>query len=98
MLFRSSVLMAEGTGEITITFNPSTVGVAAAENTLVLAPYVRTGAAGTAITLQAAQTAGSSGSIDWGCASATQTSATAAGMTNITAGTLQARYAPASCR
>lgn len=93
----NSVLMAN-TGEITITFNATAVGLAAAENTIVVAPYVRTGAAGTSITLAAAQAAGTTGAIDWACASATQVTATNDNMTGVTAGTLLAKYAPAACR
>ncbi len=95
--FVNSVLMTADTGEITISYNPTAVGLATAENTVNLTPYVRTGAAGTAVTLAAAHTAGTTGSIDWACSSATQASATAAGMGG-TAGALQAKYAPAACR
>ena len=94
----NSVLLG-ATGEITITYNDTAVGIAAAENTLNIKPYVRTGAAGTAVALDAAQTAGTTGTIDWGCASATNAAATAAGLdAGLTAGTLQSKYAPASCR
>lgn len=95
--FVNSVKIA-ATGEITITYNPTTLGVATAQNTLVLAPYVRTAAAQSAVTLAAAQTAGTTGSLDWGCASVTQAAATAVGMTTITPGTLLAKYAPSNCR
>ena len=95
----NSVLIAtNGTGEITVTYNPTSVGVAAAQNTLRIKPFVRTAAAGSAVALNAAITAGNTGTLDWGCASATQATATAQGMTGITAGTLQAKYAPAACR
>jgi type IV pilus assembly protein PilA len=96
--FVNSVLMNTTSGVTTITYNSSAVGLATAENTLVLSPYVRTGAAGTSVTLAAAQTAGTTGSIDWACASATSVSATAGGLAAPTAGTLQAKYAPAACR
>jgi type IV pilus assembly protein PilA len=87
------------TGEITVTYVALAVGVKAGEDTLVIAPYVRTAASGTnAVTLAAAQTAGTSGAIDWGCASATQVTSTTAGLTTITKGTLQAKYAPSACR
>ena len=46
----------------------------------------------------AAPTAASTESIDWACASETSMTATARGMTNITLGTLPARYLPAECR
>ena len=85
-------------GEITIAYNAGAVGLGAGQNTLVLAPYLRTAAAGTSVTLAAAQAAGTSGAIDWACASATQVTATNNNMAAVTAGTLLARYAPASCR
>lgn len=85
-------------GIITITYNAAGVGLAAAQNTIVLSPYIRTGAAGTSQTLVAAQTAGATGSVDWACASATSVAATSAGMASPTAGTLLAKYAPAACR
>ena len=93
----NSVLI-NAAGEITITYNATSVGLAAAQNTLVLAPYVRTAAAGTSVTLAAAQAAGTSGAIDWACASATQVTATNSNMAAVTAGTLLAKYAPAACR
>jgi len=95
----NSVLINATTGEITITYNPTTMGVAASENTLSIKPFVRSGAANArAVALNTAIRAGNSGSLDWGCASATQAAATAQKMTGITAGTLQAKYAPAACR
>lgn len=90
---------AGAAAEVTITFNPANLGVASGANTLVLAPYIRTAGGSTAATaLHTALAAGDSGAIDWGCASTTQVSATNAGMTGITAGTLLAKYAPANCR
>ncbi len=84
-------------GEITILYNSANTGVAAGQDTLVLAPFVRTGAAPVP-KLAAAITAGTPGAIDWGCASVTQTAATAQGLTAITAGTVLARFAPSACR
>ena len=84
------------TGEITVTYKAAAVGVAAAKNTLRLNPFVRDQAAA-ATQLKAALTNGVSGAIDWACASATQVSATKAGL-SATAGTLEAKYAPAICR
>jgi type IV pilus assembly protein PilA len=94
--FVNSVLIAEG-GIITVTFNNTSTGIAAAENTIILSPYVRTGAAGTAVTLADALAAGTSGAIDWACTSATNVSATNAAMP-AAVGTLLAKYAPATCR
>ena len=42
--------------------------------------------------------ASSLGAIDWACASATNATATARGLANVTAGTLPAKYAPSECR
>jgi len=96
--FVNSVLMNGTTGEITITYNPTSTGVAAGANTIVMRPFVRTGAAGTSVTLDAALTAGTTGSIDWSCASVTQAASTAAGMAGTTAGTVLAKYAPGACK
>ncbi len=95
--FVNSIQMA-ASGEITITYNPTAVGLAATANTLTLAPYVRTAAAGSSVTLAVAQAAGTTGSIDWACASDTQVAATNNNMVGVTAGTLLAKYAPANCR
>ncbi|KQV96999.1 prepilin-type N-terminal cleavage/methylation domain-containing protein [Rhizobacter sp. Root1221] len=93
----NSVLIGAN-GNIAVTYNPTSVGVAATANVINLAPYVRTAAAGTAVTLVAAQTAGDSGAIDWACASATKVSATNNNMGSVAVGTLLAKYAPAACR
>lgn len=94
----TSVLADADEGEITVTYTPATVGVKSGENTLVLHPYVQTGVA-TPPTLKAALAAGQTGSVDWGCASATNETATAQKLdTDLTAGTLLAKYAPSQCR
>ncbi|MDH2198445.1 MAG: type IV pilin structural subunit [Stenotrophomonas sp.] len=92
----TSVLITGASGLITITYDATDVGVAAAANTLTLTPWIRDSAAGQS--LSAAQAAGVTGSIDWGCASATNVTATANGITPLAAGTLLAKYAPAECR
>jgi type IV pilus assembly protein PilA len=84
------------TGEIGVTLNAAAVGVAGAKNTLNINPFVRS-TAGAPQQLKAALTAGTSGALDWACASATQVAATKAGM-KATAGTLEAKFAPAICR
>lgn len=94
----SSIQMAAN-GELTISYNPDTVGVGTGANTLVLAPYVRSGAdSTTSETLAAAQAAGNSGSIDWACASTTQVSANENNMAGVTSGTILPKYVPATCR
>lgn len=92
------------TGIITITYNATSVGLSGSENVLTLSPYVRTaagstGAASTAITLASAIGAGTTGSIDWACTSATNVSSTDDGMaTTVVSGSVQAKYVPATCR
>lgn len=49
----NSIQVDEVTGEIEITFNPTQVGIAATENTLMLSPYIRA-SNGNALTLLAA--------------------------------------------
>lgn len=84
------------TGVFTITYTPLQVGVAAGANTLIMSPYVRTGAA--VPTLADALAAATPGSMDWACASATNDAATAKGFAGAATGTLLARFAPAECR
>ena len=96
--FVNSVLITPTTGLVTITYNPTAVGVGAAANTLTLTPWVRSGAANKGEAFAAALKAGNSGSLDWGCASATGVSAKDAGITTLGAGKLLAKYAPAQCR
>ena len=79
-------------GEILVTYNVANVGLAAAQNTLYLSPYIGVVTLGTAIA------AGTSGAIDWACQTATNATAVARGIGGGTAGTLLAKYAPAECR
>jgi type IV pilus assembly protein PilA len=68
-------------GDIVITFNPASVGLASTENEIALRPYIRsTSAANAAITLPTAQATGVTGAIDWACTSET----------NVTASTMAA--------
>lgn len=96
-----SIQTNRNSGVITITYNAANVGVANTENTLTFTPWVRNGShGGNGESLAAALASGTTGNVDWGCAS--QTAAVAAA-TNIAIpaanrGTLQARFAPAQCR
>jgi len=106
-----SVLASATTGNITITYLSANVGgIGTADNTLVVAPYIR-GAAGTATAASSAVTLATAlaatpptnGSIDWLCTSAagtgTGTNAATGGFADPAAtGTLPARYAPSQCR
>lgn len=94
-----SIQIDETSGEVTITYIETSVGLGTDENTLVLAPFIRSAASGSdAVALGTALAAGGTGSLDWGCASETQVASTAQGMKAITAGTLLAQYAPNNCK
>ena len=82
----------------TITYNIGAVGLTAGANTITMTPWMRTGAAGAGETAFAAVGAARSGSVDWGCGSATSVTATGGGITVGAAGTLPAKFAPAQCR
>ena len=78
-------------GIITITYNTTAGHI----------PQLTTGGAIIALTANAngaALSATSTGPIDWACASTTHAAATAAGLVSITAGAMDPKYAPASCR
>ena len=102
-----SVLMTvvDGTtatdGEITITYNDATTGIADGEDTLVLTPWIKTAAgnvAAGATNLGEARAAGTAGTIDWTCQSATNETAVAQMGQAGSGGLLLARFAPAQCR
>ena len=78
-------------GEITVTYNVVNVGLAAAQNTVVLSPWI----AGVRLGTQVA--AGITGAIDWSCQSVGVQTSTNRGLVG-TAGTLLAKYAPSECR
>ncbi|HCS63938.1 MAG TPA: type IV pilin structural subunit [Cellvibrio sp.] len=92
----TSVRGDNASGVFTVTYNATAVGLAAAQNTLVMTPSVRT-TAGNPVALATALAAGTPGSLDWACGSATIEAATARNMP-VAAGTVLARFAPAECR
>ena len=89
----SSVAVSTATGAITVTYNTSaaTGGIPqlAGANTLIFTPY---------IAKAALSDTNNTGSIDWACTSAATTTATAAGFTPITAGTVAGKYVPTICK
>jgi len=92
----SSMLM-NANGEIIITYNAANIGSIASGSTIVFTPYIQTG--GSPIQLAAALTSGGvTGTIDWGCASSSNTIGSSRGMSAVTSATLVAKYAPAECR
>jgi len=96
------VQMNGATGEIFVEYNPANVGTIAANSALVLTPYIQAGGAPIALAANFAAAPPQSGSIDWGCASATN--AVSAGATRAmpvltpAAVPLAAKYAPGECR
>lgn len=93
----TSVLAAPNTGVITVTFNAANVSNAiTGANTMIMSPYIQTGAA--AQPLAAALAANATGSVDWACASATAAVSAAKGLAGAATGTLPARFAPNDCR
>ena len=86
-------MVPNANGELVITYDQNTVGAA---GSLTLAPFINV--AGTPTALATALAAGSTGPVDWGCASVTQVTATNHGLTGIQAGTLLAKYAPGECK
>ncbi len=97
----NSVLMNASTGVITITFNAAALGVAANENQITLTPWVRDGQSngGNGLALVPAMNAGITGSIDWGCASSTNVSATDSGITVVApTNPMDSVFVPATCR
>jgi type IV pilus assembly protein PilA len=93
---------AVGNGIIAITYRAAAVGLGTVDQAISLQPYIRTVAgAGAAITLVAAQAAGTSGSLDWACTSATGVTAATIAATAPpvpTANPVAAKYVPAQCR
>lgn len=85
-------------GMITITFRAADTGVAAAQNTLTLTPWMRNTAAGSPYA--AALAAGTPGTVDWACSSVTSNSNTNSTnpVTILAPGTMLARFVPTSCR
>ena len=93
----TSVQIDPATGVITVRYIATAIGVGAAANGLTLTPWMRDTAVGTAYA--AALVAGTTGSIDWGCSSATAAAAGNAGITVAAVPTpLLAKFAPAQCR
>ncbi len=92
----TDIAMDAATGEMIITYDFASgiPQLTATTNTVSLMPWTKLAGANVAL-----DTAGASGEIDWGCASAANLTAVAKGLpANTTVGTLPPRYAPAECR
>lgn len=77
---------AVGDGVITVTYSPNVAQING--KTLVLTPYINK------VLLASGQTGG----IDWACASQTQNTATSQGLVGATAGTIDPKYVPTTCK
>ena len=88
--FVATIGVSNTTGEVTVTTAGASAGLPtdAQGKTLIYLPNVQ----------KAPLVAGVSGAIDWACSSVTFATATARGLTGMTAGTLPAKYASAECR
>ena len=86
----SDIQIGTTTGAITVTLQGVSAGLPtdAQSKTVVFTPNVN----------KALIVAGTSGAIDWGCATLTNATATTRGLTGMVAGTLPAKYAPSECR
>jgi type IV pilus assembly protein PilA len=82
----STVAISATTGVITVTYGANTPQISTA--TLMLAPYIN----------KAVLVTNLSGSIDWACASSTNTTAVAEGLAGAPTGSLLSRYAPTQCK
>jgi type IV pilus assembly protein PilA len=81
--------------EFTITYNCTNVGCVDGQNTLVMSPYFNDGTNKTK--MADALAAGTSGTLDWACASAEDKTAVAEGFAP-TLGSLPAKYSPTQCK
>ena len=90
--------ISDTTGEISVTYNEANVGLKTNENLLVLTPYIQAGGAPVQVQTALVAATAVTGTVDWGCGSATKVQATARNLTPLTAGTLLAKYAPNECR
>jgi type IV pilus assembly protein PilA len=84
----SSILVSTG-GIITVTYSAATPQISGKK--LTMSPFIT----GTAL---ASVAAGTTGNIDWACASTNATTAAGQSMTVTTKGTIDPRYVPTSCK
>ena len=84
----TGIAINAGTGQIQVTFGNQAPGQINGD-TIFLTPNAPAGAA---------LSNTSTGNIDWGCTSTTNTTATASGFAGLTAGTVPARYVPTQCK
>lgn len=94
-----SVRINGNTGNVEVTFNEANVGAIPASSSLIYTPYIRSSLGVTQ--LQPALAGSDTGSVDWGCASATNAIAAGRGLPRVgthSVAALPAKYAPGECR
>lgn len=91
-----AVTVDRDTGVVSVSYDANQIGLDAGNNVITFTPWVRSSATGKS--LAAALADGSSGNLDWACASQQAQVASDAGITVTTLGTVVPRFAPASCR
>jgi type IV pilus assembly protein PilA len=87
----TAITVGTGTGIITISYDGTTaIPQLGAANQLVLTPFISGTQLATAGTI--------SGNVDWACASAAHTTASAQSMGSAAAGTILTKYVPTNCK
>ena len=94
---KSVRIKTDRSGEITIKYNNTSVGIKNGQDTLKLTPFIRT-SAGTVITYKDGIANGISGVVDWACTSKNRDTATSRSMGSAKKGTLLSKFAPSECR
>ena len=89
----TSITISQTTGVITVTYNTTASGISqlsglGAAPTIKLQPFVN----------GAALTDATPGNIDWGCASASETTEVKNGLAAMTLGTMPGKYVPTQCK
>jgi type IV pilus assembly protein PilA len=88
----TSITISQTTGVITVTYNTTGTGIsqlsALGSPTIKLQPFVSGGALTDALP----------GNVDWGCASASNTTEVKNGLTAITGATMPGKYVPTQCK
>jgi type IV pilus assembly protein PilA len=84
----STITIAASSGVITVAYDTGNVPQLTSGKTITFTPNIA----------KVPLAAGASGNIDWACASVSNATATARGLTGITAGTVLGRYVPTECK
>jgi len=89
-----ALTVSAASGMITVFYNSSNIPQVAGANQVTLSPQVAVG--GTYQSLASATA--STGSIDWACASASNSTATSRGLMTVALGSVPSKYVPTECK